>query len=679
MSNKSRVASITLIPACLWLGVATVRGQDFSVQNNADSGPGSLRQAIINANGYDGPAMITFAPNVGTINLQSALPVITNSMTISGSGSQNNTISGSGQNQIFSVNVPNGSVSIGSLTLTNGVAAGGSGGSSGGGGGAGLGGALFVNAGNVTVTAVDFAGNTAVGGSGGGSMPNENTLSAGGGGGGLGGSGGNGGSSSNLLADGGTGGGGGGVHGHGGNGTVDTGTAGGGGGFVGNGQSGSPSPTGAGDGGGNNGGRGETGGGAGSPPLNGQNGGTGGGGSGGGSTSNGGNGGAGGNGAGGGGGGRAAIGANGGNGGFGGGGGGGGGASQGANGGNGGFGGGGGGGGTAAQGGQGGAGGFGGGGGGGGGQGGLGGGAGGSGVAPTNGGGGGAGFGGAVFVRPENGASLTVYDSSFTQNSVSAGLGTNGGGNGLAAGSAIFLGGGNLNLSVSNGLIQTIDGSIAQAGPASLTKLGQGTLILTGDNGGPLGYTGGTTVSQGTLLVNNTTGTGLGFGPVNVLSAATLGGTGSISGSVQLADGSHLVLNIGGAGALTFGSDLTLSHNTILDYTPSLTTIPVEVAGKLTLDGVLDINASPSLTPGTYRLFDFGTIDSQGLTLANAAPAGLTYSVDVDASDHQVDLVVTADSTVPEPSSWMVIGLCAASALAFKHRERKNDLDHFES
>ena len=279
-----------------------------------------------------------------------------------------------------------------------------------------------------------------------------------------------------------------------------------------------------------------------------------------------------------------------------------------------------------------------------GGQGGLGGGAGAANGDLGNGGGGGAAFGGIVFVRAENGAFVTLNDSSFAQNGLTAGQGNGGGGNGLAAGSALFLGGGNLNLSVSSGQTQIVAGSIAQSDPSSLTKTGLGTLVLSGDNGGLLGYTGGTTVSQGTLLVNNTTGTGLGFGPVNVLPGATLGGTGSITGTVQLADGSHLSLSVGGSGSLTFGSDLTLSHNTILDYSPSLAASPVEVAGTLTLAGLLDVNAGPSLVPGTYRLFDFGTIINQGLMLTDNAPTGFAYSIAVDANDHQVDLVVTQAS-----------------------------------
>ena len=60
----------------------------FTVSNTADSGPGSLRQAILGSNAAPGTTnTITFAiPGSGaeTIDLSSPLPAITNSVTIEG-------------------------------------------------------------------------------------------------------------------------------------------------------------------------------------------------------------------------------------------------------------------------------------------------------------------------------------------------------------------------------------------------------------------------------------------------------------------------------------------------------------------------------------------------------------------------------------------------------------------
>ena len=78
------------LPATLMIFVflfhgGAVRGGTFTVTNTADSGLGSLRWAITNANANPGPDTITFqikgtAPF--TINLSSALPDVTDPVTI---------------------------------------------------------------------------------------------------------------------------------------------------------------------------------------------------------------------------------------------------------------------------------------------------------------------------------------------------------------------------------------------------------------------------------------------------------------------------------------------------------------------------------------------------------------------------------------------------------------------
>src|SRR5207249_4016428 len=75
-----------------------------------------------------------------------------------------------------------------------------------------------------------------------------------------------------------------------------------------------------------------------------------------------------------------------------------------------------------------------------------------------------------------------------------------------------------------SGVIQ--DGGINQSTGGSLTKLGKGTLTLTGANT----YSGTTTISAGALKVSNTSGSGTGTGAVNV-NSGTLGGTGIIAAS----------------------------------------------------------------------------------------------------------------------------------------------------
>ena len=512
-------------------GFGTITGADntFTLPGTAtatvntiydDGSPGCLRNCISNA---ASGGTINFGV-AGTMVLSSPLPAIFKSLTINGPGTGSLTISGSNTWRIFFVDAAAGSVNLNNLTLANGHAQGGAGGNggSGGGGGLGAGGALFVNNGSVTLSNIVFSGNSATGGSGGSWV--EGDIS-GGGGGGLGGNGatvtpvtgygagggggfmGNGGGyDSNGSAENPGGGGGGGFIGNGGNGFN---TSGGGGGGLGNGQEAPNFYTGgaAGVGGGGvgddsgNGGSGQTfggGGGAGyiAAPASGGYGGEFGGGGGGNFLGSGGNGGD----FGGGGGADyntdAGGGAHGGTGGFGGGGGG-------ANinaGGRGGFGGGGGGGNSlsevAASGGA----------------------FGGSGgytvqaypselLGGFNAGGGGAALGGVVFVRGNNQATVTYYNTSIesgqvtpgsVETALSGGVGPTAPTLGQAVGSSLFgLGGLNV-FNVSTGT-NTVSGSIADYSnnPAEFIKLGAGTLVFAGTNN----YIGSTFVNAGTLIV----------------------------------------------------------------------------------------------------------------------------------------------------------------------------------
>ncbi len=72
----------TLLAATVPISAAT-----FTVTNTFDSGPGSLREAILNANGTPGNDDIAFAipsPGVQTIVLASPLPPITQAVLIDG-------------------------------------------------------------------------------------------------------------------------------------------------------------------------------------------------------------------------------------------------------------------------------------------------------------------------------------------------------------------------------------------------------------------------------------------------------------------------------------------------------------------------------------------------------------------------------------------------------------------
>ncbi len=194
----------------------------FTVDSTADSGTGTLRQAILDAAMNDEADTIDFDASLAgeTITLTSndsdtaygltALVINNDNITIDGSNAPLLTLSGNGARRIFAVS-STATLTLENITLTDGLAQGGdgyggssgsSGAGGGGGGGAGLGGAIF-NEGTLNVVQSTLSGNTAIGGSsilegtqfgggGGGSAAYNGGVGAdygGGGGGGVGGAG----------------------------------------------------------------------------------------------------------------------------------------------------------------------------------------------------------------------------------------------------------------------------------------------------------------------------------------------------------------------------------------------------------------------------------------------------------------------------------------------------------
>jgi hypothetical protein len=575
----------------------------LTVTNLNDSGVGSLRQTLGTAG--DGDTIVFNIPGGGTINLLSALPIITHptGLTIDGSNGGQGAIiidGGSTSNttgdRIFFLGVKGSDNTglphteaavwhISNLTIRNGNARGGNGGSgpyAGGGAGAGMGGGIFLNAGELYLSNVSFINNRATGGQGG------NLSGAEGSGGGGGGMGGNGGSPSITYNAG--GGGGFGLGANGGGSLADGAT----GAFI----DGSAAGAGAGTGGGTGG---ATGGGGGRSGSNQPAGGGGPSGAAGNSATDG----SGGGGAGG----------------FGGGGGGGGGnLSQ--LGGAGGYGGGGGSGPT----GNGGAGGFGGGGGGGffGGAAGFGGG---SGANSYGGGGGGAGLGGSIFVR--QGAELHITGGNFTGGSVAGGVGQNGGGSGVGVGTVLFLAGSASYTvptgdTVTLGLGHTIGGGTDALISGGFTKSGDGTLILATDHN----YTGPTAITGGTLTVN---GSLLGSSTVTVGNGGRLNGTGSVSGSVAVQAGGELAP---GASPGIFNSgSVTFATSSIFDVEIEGTTVgtgydQLNVTGSVSL-GNATLNVGGSHIPAvgdSFIIINNDGVDAVSGTF-NGLPEGATLAV----------------------------------------------------
>lgn len=117
--NLKRHIIFQLLPFVLALAGPT-QAAVYSVTNTNDSGPGSLRQIIADANAGSPPAFILLTNISGVIMLQTPLPVITAIDTsIVGPGRNSVTVSGSGQAQIFNI-AGDAIASISGLTIADG-------------------------------------------------------------------------------------------------------------------------------------------------------------------------------------------------------------------------------------------------------------------------------------------------------------------------------------------------------------------------------------------------------------------------------------------------------------------------------------------------------------------------------------------------------------------------------
>ena len=146
--TKSLTATLLLVTVALLHAEAAT----FTVTTTADTGPGSLRQAVIDAKASTQPDTIVFDPGVfstpQTITLATELRISDNSqtvdtLTINGPGAELLTISGNGVSRIF-LTIANDTTSISGMTLTK---------------GAGNNGGAISNGGILTLTNMNFVEN----------------------------------------------------------------------------------------------------------------------------------------------------------------------------------------------------------------------------------------------------------------------------------------------------------------------------------------------------------------------------------------------------------------------------------------------------------------------------------------------------------------------------------------
>ena len=212
-------------------------------------------------------------------------------------------------------------------------------------------------------------------------------------------------------------------------------------------------------------------------------------------------------------------------------------------------------------------------------------------------------------------------------------------------------------LTISNASAYTFSGVIGGNSKPAVTfvKQGAGTQTLSGVNL----YTGTTSVGAGTLLVNSPGSLASGSA-VTVSNAATLGGNGTINGTVNVLAGGYLAPGgVGAYGVLTLANNsstsLTLNGN-LLQFdlnsvtTPGTTYDQIAISGgsgNLVLNGanVIQLNSpGGTIHAGTYTLMTYAAQTGSGtLTLPNGALTMGNFTLTVGLTS--VTLGVSADTT----------------------------------
>ena len=238
-----------------------------------------------------------------------------------------------------------------------------------------------------------------------------------------------------------------------------------------------------------------------------------------------------------------------------------------------------------------------------------------------------------------SGGTLELYSFDFSFANLSGAGGTVG--NFSSSPSVITVGSDNTSTSYGGTLIDGNGGA-----SLALTKIGGGTLTLTGNNS----FSGGTIVSNGTLRVD---GGFSGPGAV-VVSGGTLEGNGGIAGTVTVNSGTLAAGTPVAIGALSITNTLTLADTVVLKISKTggvrtndavLQLTGVTYGGTLRVTNITS-DATALAAGDTFTLFG-STSYTPGFTVTNlpVLPAGLGWDASQLAVNGSLQVVATVNLT----------------------------------